>query len=126
MDQEANANAAVIEETAPTTPAVPESPAVVKKEAPKKDKPSDAELLKRAKKEIAEYKNEIALADQARAELAMELEGQRTKNEILFKTNQDMKQQVSELESKQALVMQVMSEKFRMLTNDLVILLNAK
>lgn len=121
-------NVGVVEATTTMAPAVeytvPAQP--VKKEQPKKDKPSDAELLKKAKKEIAEYKNEVALSDRARVELAEELEGQRIKNEILFKTNQDMKQQVSELESKQALVMQVMSEKFRMLTNDLVILLNAK
>lgn len=58
--------------------------------------------------------------------LQVDLGAQQTKNEILFRENYDLKKQVEAQGSKEALIMQVMSEKIRMLQNDLIVMLNTK
>jgi predicted nucleic acid-binding Zn-ribbon protein len=116
--EEQEAMAVAVEATAQ---AIPE---VMKAVKPKAAAPKAADPLKIVKADLAAAKKEIARLEADMVALSEELQGQRTKNEILFRDTQQAKQALNELEQKQAMAINQITQKLQMLGNDVIIMLN--
>jgi len=72
---------------------------------------------------VVDYKKNFMNLDRECAVLLQELETQRTKNEILFKQLSELKGKLNETEQKNGVAINMLTEKVRMLGNDIIMML---
>lgn len=116
MNEDQNKPVDTIEPTVQGTPATPVTPAAPK---PRASKP-------KAEVDVKQLKADLKTAQEAVVQLGMDLEDQRNKNAILHQSNNQLKAQLNEMESKQGHLVNCMLDKFKMLGNDLIVLANMK
>lgn len=100
-------------QAAPVTLAIPDVP------KPRVSKP-------KVEVDVKQLKADLKTAQEAVVQLGMDLEDQRNKNAILHQSNNQLKAQLNEMESKQGHLVNCMLDKFKMLGNDLIVLANMK
>lgn len=103
----------------PVTPAMPVIPATPTASKPRAPKP-------KVEVDVKQLKADLKTAQEAVVQLGMDLEDQRNKNAILHQSNNQLKAQLNEMESKQGHLVNCMLDKFKMLGNDLIVLANMK
>ena len=80
----------------------------------------------KAEVDVKQLKADLKVAQEALDQVLAELEDQRNKNAILHQSNNQLKAQLNEMESKQGHLVNCMLDKFKMLGNDLIVLANMK